>query len=1008
MPCLTESGRWLAQAMRVFSVLIWWAVLGASPGPASGAQAPAEAAAETATTTAVAAAGPTSARALAPQLRIDPGTHTAMVRNATFDAATERVYTASDDKTVRVWQLPGGRLISTLRVPMLDGAEGQLYALALSPNGRWLAVGGWTGWDWEQRASVYVFDTQTLRLVRRLPVASWTITSLRFSPDGERIAVGMHGQGGLVVVKRTSGEVLHADAAYENKVMDMAFDRFGRLHTVGLDGFIRLYKQDFTLLARRAMRAAKDPVSLRVSPDGERLAVGFADAAVVEVVNARDLSTLGVLRATDAQQKDFVAVGWSDDARAVYASGDSGGARAGVHRWPVPANPAEALAGSTVARVIPATSGRITDLSSMSKGRLLYISDAPSVGWLGPDGRAHETMAPSQWNLSLPSSQLLVSPDASQISVSVGGRVMAFDVGTAQLDWQAPGKRSAGRPAVTRAAGWTVTKSADLRGLTVNGHAVALEEYERVRSHAIAPEQGALVVGTEWALRRYNAEGQLQWIARVSSPVWAVNLSADGRVVVVALGDGTLRWYATRTGQELLAVFPHKNATDWIAWVPGGYFASSAFGDRHIGWHINRGLDMEPDFVYAMQLERVLYRPDIVRNALGSATAKNERVPNAALPAVQQAAMTSDQMQRMAPPRLRVRLKGVDTKRAVARVEVQAEQAGPRMQDIALYVNDIPVTATRDRTLSGTDTERFRREYEVPLGLELNDIRVETFTGVSMGLARLQVTLPTPARVAPTGGDLYLLAVGASRFEQLPESAWLSYAAKDADAMASALSKQPASPFAKRHVKVLSDNAQTPPTRSNILAALEFLKSAKANDTVIVFLASHGVSDAQGNYFFVPSDAARKDLNGMKAVNDPKSLLSWEVFFDVMRVVAGKRILVVDTCQARGIEGQIDTYALIKRSASSQFAFMLASAANEESQEYAAAGHGLFTYGLLSTLEAAKTRSNDPLRLGEWFSETAALVQRYRDRSIGPQNPQFVAPPALQQAVVLRQAQAAR
>ena len=216
-------------------------------------------------------ANPRTTAATGPFLRIDPGTHTAIVRAAAFDAAKERVYTAADDKTIRVWQLPQGKLVSTMRVPILDGAEGQLYALSLSPDGRWLAVGGWTGWDWEKRASIYIFDTQTEQLVQRLAVATWTITSLRFSPDGQYIAVGMHGQGGLVIVRRTNGQVVASDTSYQNKVMDMDFDKFGRLYTIGLDGFVRLYKQDFSLLARRAVQAAKDAVALRVSHNNSPL-----------------------------------------------------------------------------------------------------------------------------------------------------------------------------------------------------------------------------------------------------------------------------------------------------------------------------------------------------------------------------------------------------------------------------------------------------------------------------------------------------------------------------------------------------------------------------------------------------------------------------------------------------------------------------------------------------------------------------------------------------------------
>jgi WD40 repeat protein len=920
-----------------------------------------------------------------PFLRIDPGAHTAMVRAAAFDAAKERVYTASDDKTVRIWQLPQGKLIGTIRVPILEGAEGQLYALSLSQDGRWLAVGGWTGWDWERRASVYIFDTQTEQLAHRHSVATWTITSLRFTPDGQHLAIGMHGQGGLIIIERASGKIIASDPAYQNKLMDMDFDKFGRLYTIGLDGFVRLYKQNFSLLARRAAQASKDAVALRVSPDGERLAIGFADAPVVELLNARDLSTAGVLKANTSRQKDLVTVGWSSDGQFVYAGGESAGGTADIYRWPaanITSNP----------QVISATPARINDLWALSKGRMLFITDAPSVGWVEPSGQVRLPITSSQWDFAATGLNLTISSNGNLASLTLGSKALSFDVSNAKLVWQAANGL---QRATQQAAGWNMRVGQDLRTLSINGQSITLEEYEKVRSQAIASSRGFAVVGTEWALRSYNAKGELLWLTRMTAPIWATNISADGRIIVAAVGDGTLRWFAADSGRELLSVFPHQNNTDWVAWVPGGQYVSSPFGDKHIGWHINRGLDIAPDFVYAVQLERVLYRPDVVRSALDSAASRTSRDPSAP------PAMTTEQMAQMAPPRIRMRLINIDTSRSIARLVIHAERAGPEIQDITLYVNDIPVTPSKDRGLRASESRQFSREYEVPLNRQINDIRVEAFTGLSMGLARLQAELPADAPVKRTQGDLYLLAIGASQFDGLPKNTWLSYAAKDADTLANALKDTPQMPYKNRFVRVLTDNTSEKPTRQSIMSALDFLKSAKAEDTVVVFLASHGVSDSRGNYYFVPRDAAAQDLNGLQAVNSPKSLLSWQVFFDALRGVAGQRILVVDTCQAKGIAGKFDANALIKRSASSQFALMLASGENEESQEYDPAGHGLFTYGLLSTLKEAQTQRQTAFSLRDWFTTSAKVVQKFRDRSIGPQTPQLLAPPILEQAVVL-------
>jgi hypothetical protein len=511
-----------------------------------------------------------------------------------------------------------------------------------------------------------------------------------------------------------------------------------------------------------------------------------------------------------------------------------------------------------------------------------------------------------------------------------------------------------------------------------------------VRSHAIAANRSMIAVGTEWALRSYDARGQLLWMARVSSPVWGVNVSADGKAIVAAIGDGTLRWFSAQTGKQLLSVFAHRNSNDWIAWLPNGFYASSLYGDRHIGWHINRGLDIAPDFIYAVQLERVLYRPDMVRTALGTLSA------DAATPEI-----TAEQLNQMAPPRLRVRLQGIDAERNIARLVVEAERTGPAMQDIAVYVNDIPVTPTKDRALRSSETRQLRREFEVPLSRQVNDIRVEAFTGLSMGLARIQAELPETAQPQKELGDLYVLAIGASQFDKLPQNNWLAYAAKDAETLAQTLQSVAGAPFANRHIQTISDSSQNKPTRSNIMRALEFLKNARAQDTVVLFLASHGVSDSRGNYYFVPRDAQAQDLKGLQAVDQPQSLLSWQVFFDALRQVAGQRIMVVDTCQAKGIAGRFDPNSLIKRSASSQFALMLASGENEESQEYDPAGHGLFTFGLLTSLQEAQKKQNQALNLKDWFTASAQLVQRFRDRSIGPQTPQLLAPPVLEQANLL-------
>jgi uncharacterized caspase-like protein len=275
----------------------------------------------------------------------------------------------------------------------------------------------------------------------------------------------------------------------------------------------------------------------------------------------------------------------------------------------------------------------------------------------------------------------------------------------------------------------------------------------------------------------------------------------------------------------------------------------------------------------------------------------------------------------------------------------------------------------------------------VPIHESDNTLRIEVSNGHSLGESEKYVQ--GVAGTAPAG-DLYILAAGANRFPDLDAETTLAYSARDADEFAKVLAGAATGQFRHVHVKALSDNG-TLPTKAAVMQALAALQGAAGNDTVVVFLASHGISDQQGNYYFVPRDAKRDDVDTLLdggSLPAVSSLVGWQEVTEALRNVAGRRLLIVDTCQARQIAGRVQDYSLLKRSAASRLAFILASKGDEESQEYAAGRHGLFTYGLLDALKPGVT-------VAEWFTNAARTVDELRDRRIGPQTPQFLAPPSL-------------
>ncbi len=142
--------------------------------------------------------------------------HTAPIRRIGVDAACRLLATASDDKTVRLWSLPDGKLQRVVRLPI--GEEtGKLSATALSPDGRWLAAGGSDAKDHTGKHRLTIIDLSN-DAIRRLGAFESSIADIAYSADGRRVAVGLVGNNGVRVFDSATGEELLTDRDYGDSV----------------------------------------------------------------------------------------------------------------------------------------------------------------------------------------------------------------------------------------------------------------------------------------------------------------------------------------------------------------------------------------------------------------------------------------------------------------------------------------------------------------------------------------------------------------------------------------------------------------------------------------------------------------------------------------------------------------------------------------------------------------------------------------------------------------------
>lgn len=976
-----------------------------------------------------------------PILVLDPGGHTAIVKQVLFTTDGRELITVGQDKVIRIWDTATGETVRTLRGQIGPGHEGKLYAAALSPDGKTLAVGGYD-------LHIPLFDLGSGQVTRLLRGHENVISALAFSRDGSLLASGSSDKT-VRLWNPTTGESLKTLHGHDNRVVGLAFSPDGcRVASASHDHIMRVWDvaTGSTQFVLRGHEAGVYCVAW--SPDGQIIASGSDD----HTIRLWDSNT-GNLRQTHSIQGDFVeCLAFSPDGRWL-ASGQSGMTTKGciVRLWSMP--------DGALAREFTKHTNTVFSVAFSPDGNHVASTGGNSNEafiWNPVTGEVEKNLVGS----GAGAYAIAFSPDGAQVAwgnINVRAnrpleRTFALTAGTLGRD-VTTGERWI--RAVSQRGGRELTATDDRLGVIIREGASEVrfrhsthQDTDTVRCFTFTP-RGEVVVGSNFTLALYDSAGKrLREFVGHTGVVWAAAVSPDGRYLASANGDQTVKiwslapeaaltprralsasWvkylqdkgYAQYLDDHLglmklrsrfaidadlsknadvfidkayplLSIFRGSD-NEWVAWTPEGYYACSPGGERIIGWQVNRGIDKAADYYPAYQFRRRFYRPDIIARLLEAGTV-GEAVKLADLDRKDKTntAVVVQKLADFAPPKIEVVSPTDGSVVTEPQANVRARLRDPnnrKITSVTLLVNGRKIEA---RDLVEVTASDFTRAITLTPGeniitlLAVNDAAAESLP------ANVRVTYRAPAAELEKPA-LYVLAIGVSKYQD--SALTLKFAAKDATDFAAVCRTQEGKLYRKVVVKLLTDKDAT---RDEVMDGLDWLsKQVTQRDYAVVFVSGHGVVDNLNQYYFAPHNVDREKLKRTGVV--------WSDFRTTLANLPSKVVLVLDTCHSAGASGSAtkggDAYNDVLRDAATDEVGLITFASSmgrELSLENEAWNNGAFTKALVEGLQGKAANREGIVTIA---SLDAYISDRVKELTGGRQHPTTHRPSTIRSSLPL-------
>ncbi|MBU0756339.1 MAG: caspase family protein, partial [Planctomycetes bacterium] len=683
------------------------------------------------------------------------------------------------------------------------------------------------------------------------------MNQVSFSPDGDRVA-GVNFQ--RMVVKKVTGETVFETPDQESTLYSCAFNPNGKQILSGSQkAVVKIWNTEGELL--RTVKPETFSIwDVAVSPDRQHFAVcpcNYFDDNMDPTVKIWNLD--GRLeKVLGPFSSDIRGVVYNRDGSRLYAAGGNG-----LFMW-------DMQTGKTLLQLKDPAANSIAvsdDEERIVLGRKLLNKNGEFIKQL-------EDKFEVEWPC--------FSPDGRRLAIDSAYRVKFFD--------------TEGNPLhTTEALARTVTDlcfSPDSRYVAaVGGNLVLFDRdgslirqldeekfFASPRCAAFSPDSLRLAVGyNHGIIKIMDLQGKVSHtFEKHDGNVYSVAFTRDGGKVISVSEDGTAKIWSLAGGRHVTLA---SAGEEWVMYTADGLFDSSRDGGRLVAMTKGRkayGIDQ-----FALRNNR----PDLILKGMGLGSQDlidhyfsryRKRLQRAGLDERKLSAS-------LHVPEAHITRTRIDGSRIA--VDFELSDAKNELGRYNLFVNDVPLYGSYGKTVSGN-----KASLSETIDLTAGTNKIEVTCVNDAGAEAFRAITYADCSEADRG-DLYFIGFGVSRYRN-PELN-LKYADKDVMDLAG-IFKNLSPSYKEVHIQTFT-NEQV--TRDSIKQAKENLMRARPHDTLVLFIAGHGVhdTDREATYYYLTHEADLEDLPGTAA--------EFTLIEDVLQGIPMRnKLFLMDTCESGEIE----------------------------------------------------------------------------------------------------------